>query len=617
MPPISFPIRCRARMHVEELEPRLLLSWSQPSGPEQEFLERLNDARANPAAYGAAIGLDLSGVAPAPPLALNPYLTNAAQLHSQDMANRHYVDHTDPDGLTPLDRMRNAGFDVASWGESIAAGYATPADALKGLIIDSGVPGVGHRIQLLAMDPASRTLTQTGVGIAFGASAYNSYYTIDSASSSDTRPFITGVVFRDANGNGRYDAGEGLGGVTITVVGVGATATLGAGGYSIQVNPGTYQVVASGPGLPAPVVQTVTVGAANARLNFNAADPLPTYVPPGPVVPASMPVVTVNDPAGRPLLFVQGLDNQVYVQRLDAYGNPTGGYTLAGIGQVKSFAVGHDAWGNAEVFAVGLDGAVYTLKFDGNDNPVGGYSPTTVDHVLSIAVGHDAWNEPELFAQGLDNQVYALKFDVYGNAQGNYFLTAVGAVKSFAVTNDAWGEPEVFVIGLNDMVFGDRLDVNGYPATGYFLTSQSRVKAITLGHDAWNEPEVFAIGLNDQVFIQKFDAWGNPAGDYYATCDFPVKSIRIGYNASNQPELFATGFDDQVYDELFSADGLVLGACLLSRPGKVKSVTVGQDAVGRPELFVIGLDNQVYAQPFDGAGNSAGDYYLTALGQVE
>lgn len=614
MPPISFATRCRVQMHMEELEPRTLLSWSQPTGPEQEFLERLNDARANPAAYGAAIGLNLAGVAPAPPLALNPYLTNAAQLHAQDMANRHYIDHTDPDGLTPLDRMRNAGFDVASWGESLAAGYATPADALKGLIIDSGVPGVGHRIQLLGMDPASRTLTQTGVGIAFGSSAY---YTIDSASGSDPRPFITGVVFRDANGNGRYDAGEGFGGVTVTVLGAGATTTLGAGGYSIQVNPGTYQVVASGPGLPTPVVQTVTVGTSNARLSFNAAGSLPAYMPPGPVVPAAMPVVTVNDPAGRPLLFVQGLDNQVYVQRLDANGYPAGGYTLAGIGQVKSFAVGHDGWGNAEVFAVGLDDAVYTLPFDGNDNPVGGYRPTTVDRVLAVAVGHDAYGMPELFAEGLDHQVYALKFDVWGNALGHYFLTAVGAVKSFAVTNDTWGEPEVFAIGLNDQVFADRLDANGYPAAGYFLTSPSRVKAIALGHDAWGEPEVFAIGLNDQVFIQKFDAWGNPAGDYYATCDFPVKSIRIGYNAFNRPELFATGFDDQVYAELFSVDGLVQGACLLSRPGKVKSVTVGQDAAGRPELFVIGLDDQVYAQPFDAAGSSAGDYYLTALGQVK
>ncbi len=619
MPPISLSINhWRAQMHVEELEARLLLSWSQPTDMEQVFLERLNDARANPAAYGASIGVDLSGVAPSQPLALNPYLTGSAQLHSQDMNNRRFFDHINPDGLSPLDRMRASGFSPTSWAESIAAGYATPDAALKGLIQDSGVPDLGHRRQLLAIDPAYQGLNQTGVGITFGAGPYGSYYTIDSAAGSDSRPFITGVVFRDGNGNGRYDAGEGIGNITITVIGSGTTSTLNAGGYSIQVNPGTYQVIASGPGLATPVVQTVTVGSTNARLNFNLASPPPPYYPPGPPIQAPLtPVVTVNDAAGRPVVFVQGLDNQVYLQHLDANGSPVGGYVLAGVGQVKTFTVGNDGWGNPEVFAIGLNDAVFTLKFDGNDNPVGGYNWTSDNRVAAIAAGHDAWGEPEVFALGMDSQVYALKFDGAGNPVGTYFLTAAGQVKAFAVGNNAWGEPEVFVIGLNDMVFADKLDGNGYPGPGYFLTSQSRVKAITVGHDALNDPEVFAIGLNDLVFIQRFDAAGNPQGDYNWTCNFPVKAIRIGYDAFNRPELFATGFDDQVYTEVFNADGSAQGACLLSRPGQIKSVTVGRDAAGRPELFVIGLDDQVYAQPFDAAGNSVGSYYLTAPGQVK
>jgi uncharacterized protein YkwD len=617
MPPISLSLNhSRARIHVEELEARLLLSWSQPSDLEQVFLERLNDARANPAAYGASIGVDLSGVAPSPPLALNPYLTGSAQLHSQDMNNRRFFDHTNPDGLTPPDRMRASGFNVSSWAESIAGGYATPDAALKGLIVDNGVPDLGHRRQLLAIDPADQGLNQAGVGIVFGTGPYGSYYTIDSASGFDNRPFITGVVFRDSSG--RYNAGEGIGNIAITVIGVGSTTSLNTGGYSIQVNPGTYQVVASGPGLAGPVVQTVTVGAANVRVNFNLANPPPPYLPTGAPVPgAVMPVVTTNDAAGRPVLFVQGLDNQVYMQHLDAGGAPVSGYVLAGAGQVKSFAVGHDGWGNPEVFAVGLDDAVYSLHFDGNDQPWGGYNQTRVNRIQSVTAGHDASGLPELFALGLDNQVYALKFDAAGNAVGDYFLTAAGVVKSFAVGNDAWGEPEVFAIGLNDMVYADKLTGAGYPGSGYFLIAPNLVKAIALGHDAYGDPEVFAIGLNDLVYIQRFDAGGNPQGGFASTCNVPVKSIQIGYDAFNRPELFATGFDDQVYAEVFNADGSALGACLLSRPGRIKSVTVGRDAAGRPELFVIGLDDQVYAQAFDAAGNSAGDYYLTAPGQVK
>src|SRR3954471_1780490 len=92
--PLRRPARrpaCRPRL--EPLEGRALPSGLQPTGLEQQLLERLNDARANPAAYGAAIGGDLAGVAPAPPLALNTDLVGAARLHSLDMALSGYVGH--------------------------------------------------------------------------------------------------------------------------------------------------------------------------------------------------------------------------------------------------------------------------------------------------------------------------------------------------------------------------------------------------------------------------------------------------------------------------------------------------------------------------------------------
>src|SRR5262245_53802771 len=41
---------------VEQLEAREAVAGFQPTAVEQLFLERLNDARANPAAFGAAIG---------------------------------------------------------------------------------------------------------------------------------------------------------------------------------------------------------------------------------------------------------------------------------------------------------------------------------------------------------------------------------------------------------------------------------------------------------------------------------------------------------------------------------------------------------------------------------
>src|SRR5262249_44757561 len=81
--------------------------------------------------------------------------------------------------------------------------------------------------------------------------------------------FLTGVVLNDTNGNGKYDVGEGVGGVTITVAGAGFTTSFGSGGYSLQLSPGTYTVTASGGLLASPLTATVTVGGNNVRLNFN------------------------------------------------------------------------------------------------------------------------------------------------------------------------------------------------------------------------------------------------------------------------------------------------------------------------------------------------------------
>jgi hypothetical protein len=273
---MSIPSRARSRalrFVVEELEPRCLLTGFDPTVAEQVFLERLNDARANPTAYGNSIGVNLSYAAPAAPLAFNTLLIQAARGHSQDMTDRNYFSHNTPEGLTPGDRMAAVGFPWIAWGESIAGGYATPEQALAGLIIDAGVPDLGHRNQLLAIDSVYWDQRQVGIGVVQGGTgSYVNYYTIDTAATADSRSFLTGVVFNDANGNGLYQAGEGLAGVTITVAGVGSTTTFATGGYSFQLSPGTYTVTAAGGGLSRPITKTVTIGAANARVNFTPQD---------------------------------------------------------------------------------------------------------------------------------------------------------------------------------------------------------------------------------------------------------------------------------------------------------------------------------------------------------
>jgi hypothetical protein len=262
----------RVRLELEQLEDRRLLSGYDPAPVEQLFLEQLNDARANPAAYGASIGVDLSGVAPSQPLAFNTDLIEAARLHSIDMNARAYFSHYTPENIGPGQRMTAAGFAWTAWGESIAGGSAFPgpSDALRGLIIDAGVSDLGHRRHLLAIDPGFQTQNQVGIGIVqAGTGPLVDYYTIDTAAPAvNVTPYLTGVVIRDDNGNGKYDIGEGLGGVTITVSGVGSVQSFGSGGYSIGLAPGTYTVTASGGGLLSPITRQVVIGSSNVRLNF-------------------------------------------------------------------------------------------------------------------------------------------------------------------------------------------------------------------------------------------------------------------------------------------------------------------------------------------------------------
>ena len=261
--------RLRAPLQIEELENRLTPSGLAPTGLDQLMLVELNAARANPAAYGQSIGVNLSNVAPSQPLAWSPLLIAGAQAHSQSMNQYDYFGHDDTSGADPSQRMTNEGYSWVSWGESIAAGFATPADALDALITDGGVPSMDHRQQLLALTPLFQNQSQIGIGIVLnGTGPYQDYYTIDTAAPANPLPFLTGMVYNDANSNGQYDVGEGMAGVTIRVLGVGSTGTFASGGYEMQLNPGTYTVVASGGGLPAAQIYQVSIGGQNSELDI-------------------------------------------------------------------------------------------------------------------------------------------------------------------------------------------------------------------------------------------------------------------------------------------------------------------------------------------------------------
>jgi uncharacterized protein YkwD len=89
---------------------------------EDEVVRLTNDARAEG-------GCCASRCFPStPPLMADPLLTRASRAHAFDMIERGYFAHDAPDGRSPFDRMREAGFRGCALGENIAAGQRTPAE---------------------------------------------------------------------------------------------------------------------------------------------------------------------------------------------------------------------------------------------------------------------------------------------------------------------------------------------------------------------------------------------------------------------------------------------------------------------------------------------------------
>jgi uncharacterized protein YkwD len=95
------------------------------------------------------------------PLEWHNQLAEVARMHSADMAQRGFFDHTSPDGLNPLDRIQNAGIACGFVAENIAQGQRTPRE-----VVDSWMDSPGHKANIL-----NENITHIGVGF------YDYYWT--------------------------------------------------------------------------------------------------------------------------------------------------------------------------------------------------------------------------------------------------------------------------------------------------------------------------------------------------------------------------------------------------------------------------------------------------------
>jgi uncharacterized protein YkwD len=219
---------------------------------------------------------EISSATPQPPVAWNPQLANAAQGHSQDMANTRVQSHSGSDGSTINSRISNAGYSNASSVGENAYAYGTSVDeAMQAFLFDWGVADKGHRRNLLQPNVSADNAFQD-VGIGIVHTKDNNFgplvITQDFGNRPNEKAQLLGTVYNDNNGNRFYDIGEGAGNVLITATNLatGATAsvpTWDAGGYQMPLDPGRYQVTAT---VNNRVVKstTVSIGTVNVQHDF-------------------------------------------------------------------------------------------------------------------------------------------------------------------------------------------------------------------------------------------------------------------------------------------------------------------------------------------------------------
>jgi len=122
------------------------------------------------------------------PLIPAPKLSEIARTHSTDMAKRHYIAHVNPEGLTPSDRARSAGFECHEMaGKYIYSGIAeniyqnnlyrravttgaqivyewNTEDAIAASSVSGWMKSPGHRANILGTH-----YTRAGIGVAISS----------------------------------------------------------------------------------------------------------------------------------------------------------------------------------------------------------------------------------------------------------------------------------------------------------------------------------------------------------------------------------------------------------------------------------------------------------------
>ena len=188
-----------------------------PPTPEEALLALINQARHNPLAAAAEVGLDPEQVladlpalaevlqAGLSPLAVDDRLTEVAAGHTGDMFDRGYYASVSPDGVGYAERIQAAGYPAIGTGESLAmiifANFINPEEA-AGLIFQYMYQDELDPMQTEKRNILDPCLREVGISIQsgtlkLGGSRWNVYLaTVDFGS---RMPCLEGEIFELIN----------------------------------------------------------------------------------------------------------------------------------------------------------------------------------------------------------------------------------------------------------------------------------------------------------------------------------------------------------------------------------------------------------------------------------
>ncbi len=278
------------------------IGWAGLSAEEQLIVELVNRARLDPLSElsrqdeGFAAGVT---TASKEALAVVETLSDASDGHSQDMDNRDFFSHTNPDGDSPSDRALEDGHGTRFVGENIGWIGSTSTN------FDEQARAEDHHDNLWDSDGHQQNFmsdvwSEIGVGYDYGDYlGYGGSTFVTEMFSDRGETYLTGVVIEDADGDEFYDIGEGQGDVRITAYDGEdsyATATWESGGYTLALPPGTYRVVFEGGDLDEAYETDVTIGDENVKLDV---------IDPGGSVVASLSTSASKDAPALPQIEVE------------------------------------------------------------------------------------------------------------------------------------------------------------------------------------------------------------------------------------------------------------------------------------------------------------------------